>query len=532
VVAVSLARQARDVPRAVPADPGDHLGLLGSGVGREPAVPVVIARLACRTAAVGLAAIALLASTAACSSATPSVSLNGGTLTLDDGAMPVTFNVTMLVKDDMVQFRDIWPEPLVSQTPSCTPDPLSSGLLNCQPLPTAIVVNGSPGNESITVTGNAAGIPVTMTGGAGDDHLTGSVERDVLVGGDGDDRLATGGGTDDLHGGTGRDTVVDDHPAGTAVAISLDDQPNDGLTGDTANIHSDIENITTGASDDTVTANGDVNIIATGAGSDAIDGGDGFDDIYAGSGIDYVTARDGVVDRIECGSGLDSIVGDTIEVAYSCETLDLSSALEPDRDHDGFLRGIDCNDDNSTMRPGAVDLPNDGIDQNCDGKDTVIVDVDGDGSPIPLDCNDHDAAVRPGATEVPGNAIDENCDRRADPFRSLIPSFDVDFRLSRGHVTHVRRLRLLGVPAGTTALLTCAGGGCPAKRVSLVITHAALDLTPVLRGARLKRGAIIDVRLSSPGHVTARYAWTARAGGLPTLRRSCMRPDTSARVAC
>jgi hypothetical protein len=40
-----------------------------------------------------------------------------------------------------------------------------------------------------------------------------------------------------------------------------------------------------------------------------------------------------------------------------------------DIDGDGFCADIDCNDQNDSVYPGAVDPANDGIDQNCDGYD-------------------------------------------------------------------------------------------------------------------------------------------------------------------
>jgi len=70
----------------------------------------------------------------------------------------------------------------------------------------------------------------------------------------------------------------------------------------------------------------------------------------------------------------------------------------------------DCDDDDGGRHPGAVEICEDEIDQDCDGTDkTCETDGDSDGTPALLDCNDAVDSIHPGAVEIPDDGIDQDC---------------------------------------------------------------------------------------------------------------------------
>jgi len=226
-----------------------------------------------------------------------------------------------------------------------------------------------------------------VSGENGNDDVQGNAGDDLVSGGEGDDRLeyhfvftsnGQGAGRDDLSGGNGKDQVsYEDHSGG--VTITVDDQANDGTSGEGDNVRGDIEIVTGSNGRDTITGNANANelngsseddlleggggddLINGGSGKDRVNGGDGADKLEGSSdedvldggkgrdtfegdppctlngcsgGSDDILARDGEEDRVNCGVGADKVTADQFDIVATdpqqgCETVDRATIGNP-----------------------------------------------------------------------------------------------------------------------------------------------------------------------------------------------------------
>ena len=135
-----------------------------------------------------------------------------------------------------------------------------------------------------------------------------------------------------------------------------------------------------------------------------------------------------------CSDGIDNDGnGQTDGQDTACMIATVCNDLDGDTySTDGGSCGpIDCNDYDAAINPGAEENCSDNIDNNCNGRiDTADMnavncpiacsDLDGDGYSIEggacgsMDCDDTNGAVNPAALEICDDGIDNNCNNLTD----------------------------------------------------------------------------------------------------------------------
>jgi RTX calcium-binding nonapeptide repeat (4 copies) len=223
-------------------------------------------------------------------------------------------------------------------------------------------LNGGPGNDllqpgfgSDVVNGGAGNDRIEQQSTSGDADVLNSDGDDDFIWsqGNGDAQFNGGQGDDILEhsnfelpvnlvmsGGDGEDEVALNGSFDVGLAVSLDDQANDGaLPAGTSNVHSDVETINTGGGPDVIVGSPGPNLIRSDVsrdswfvldapgGNDTIDPGGGVDYVFSGGGDDNITATDQVGETINCGSNKsspsdsDTATGDSIDTFVHCENV-------------------------------------------------------------------------------------------------------------------------------------------------------------------------------------------------------------------
>ena len=230
-------------------------------------------------------------------------------------------------------------------------------------------VHGGDGNDAL----DGGGGNDALYGGAGDDvehggdgndaldggAATGCVESggdDQLLGDGGDDALCGGAGpsagsdNDAISGGSGQDTAY--YLRSGNVRVSLDNIAGDGEPGESDNVTSDVENITSGSGADTLIGNDGRNVLDGGAGSDSLSGLGG-NDVLMDSGGDSASNRfDGGEgdDLMSGGAGPDVFAGgdgeDTVTYAARITPVKvtLDGSADDGADGEGDNVGTDVED--------------------------------------------------------------------------------------------------------------------------------------------------------------------------------------------
>ena len=219
------------------------------------------------------------------------------------------------------------------------------------------------------------------------------------------------------------------YPGATEVIADGADQNCDG--GDTCYIDADDDNYRADSSMTVPSSDLDCTDAGEASNSAQVDCNDAAANVYPGA----PETIDNGVDE-DCDGGESCYVDfDSDGYRETTNATILSSDMDCTDPGEGSSvePATDCDDTNGAVNPGAIELPSDSLDSNCDGAETCYVDYDNDGyrelgsntissidadcddpgegsnSEPATDCNDSDSNVYPLANEIVADGIDQDC---------------------------------------------------------------------------------------------------------------------------
>ena len=134
----------------------------------------------------------------------------------------------------------------------------------------------------------------------------------------------------------------------------------------------------------------------------------------------------------------------------------------------------------------------------------------------PTDCDDNNPAAFPGAVDVPNDGVDQDC---VDGDAALpVLKRTVAYKLGYGKAfTVFSSLRVKPARAGDKIKFACKGDGCKRKKAKIKVKKNArgVALTRFVKDARLKPGTKVEIRVTRPASVGHFRRFTIRSGKPP-----------------